>query len=59
MFREWLGGFCYAKEFDARRSELLGRLHELRGKDLACFCALGSECHADVLLELVSGLPHD
>ena len=24
---------------------------ELRGKDLACFCALDQPCHADVLLE--------
>ncbi len=24
---------------------------ELRGKDLACWCALDQPCHADVLLE--------
>lgn len=29
--------------------ELIRR--ELRGKNLACFCPLGSPCHADVLLE--------
>ena len=27
---------------------------ELSGKNLACFCALGSPCHADVLLELAN-----
>lgn len=27
---------------------------ELRGKNLACFCALDRPCHADVLLELAS-----
>lgn len=27
-------------------------LHELRGKNLACWCALDAPCHADVLLEL-------
>lgn len=27
---------------------------ELRGKDLACWCRVGSPCHADVLLELVN-----
>ena len=27
---------------------------ELRGKDLACWCPLGSPCHADVLLELAN-----
>ena len=29
-------------------------LDELRGKNLACWCALGSPCHADVLLELAN-----
>ncbi len=29
-------------------------LHELRGKNLACWCRIGSCCHADVLLELVN-----
>jgi Domain of unknown function (DUF4326) len=30
-----------------------GRLNldEIRGKDLACFCAEGEPCHADVLIE--------
>lgn len=28
---------------------------ELRGHDLACWCALGQPCHADVLLELANG----
>ena len=27
---------------------------ELRGKDLACFCALDKPCHADVLLEIAN-----
>ena len=27
---------------------------DLRGKNLACFCAIGSPCHADVLLELAN-----
>lgn len=26
-------------------------LHELKGKNLACFCPLDKPCHADVLLE--------
>lgn len=29
-------------------------LAELRGKNLACFCALDQPCHADVLLELAN-----
>ena len=28
---------------------------ELRGKDLVCWCALNSPCHADVLLRLANG----
>ena len=27
---------------------------ELRGKDLACWCPLDQDCHADVLLRLVN-----
>lgn len=27
---------------------------KLRGKDLACWCALDVPCHADILLELVN-----
>jgi hypothetical protein len=33
---------------------LLAELPTLRGKDLACWCPLGSPCHADVLLELAN-----
>lgn len=29
-------------------------LHELRGKDLACWCDLDGECHADVLIDLAN-----
>ncbi len=28
--------------------------HEIRGKDLACWCPVGSPCHADILLELAN-----
>lgn len=28
--------------------------HELRGKDLACWCKPGAPCHADVLLEIAN-----
>lgn len=30
---------------------------DLTGKNLACFCPLDQPCHADVLLELASGVP--
>lgn len=29
-------------------------IHELRGKNLACWCKPGEPCHADVLLELAN-----
>ena len=28
--------------------------HELRGKDLCCWCPLDQPCHADVLLEIAN-----
>lgn len=28
--------------------------HELRGKNLACWCSIGELCHADVLLEIAN-----
>lgn len=34
--------------------KIVDRLDELRGRDLACFCALDAPCHADVLLELAN-----
>lgn len=36
------------------RNELVRRLPELRGHDLACWCPLDQPCHADVLLELAN-----
>lgn len=38
-----------------RRQEILDNLHELKGKNLACWCAPGEPCHADTLLELANG----
>jgi Domain of unknown function (DUF4326) len=32
----------------------LADIEELRGKDLACWCALDAVCHVDVLLELAN-----
>lgn len=37
-----------------QREELLRRISELRGKNLACWCALDQPCHADVLLEIAN-----
>jgi hypothetical protein len=34
-------------------------LSELRGRDVACWCAIGSPCHADTLLELAAALDQE
>lgn len=45
---------------ESERSRLRPQLHELRGKDLACWCPVIDKngdyvpCHADVLLELAN-----
>lgn len=37
-----------------RQPHLLERLHELRGRDLVCWCKPAA-CHGDTLLELANG----
>ncbi|HEY2252648.1 MAG TPA: DUF4326 domain-containing protein [Planctomycetaceae bacterium] len=39
---------------DLWQRRVLNSLAELRGHDLACWCAPGKPCHADVLLELAN-----
>lgn len=41
-------------ESEAARQRILDNLDSLRGKDLACWCALDAPCHADVLLRLAN-----
>ena len=43
------------KEWLLQNKELLGYLHELKGKVLGCFCK-PKACHGDVLVELVNEL---
>ena len=53
---------CFRKELEwhIREGHLVEgvtfrqKLEELRGKNLACFCALDQPCHADALLELAN-----
>jgi hypothetical protein len=50
---------CDAKEEWRRRLNWglevkQGAITELRGKNLACWCPLARDCHADVLLELAN-----
>lgn len=53
MFRRWIEGERPDVEPE-RRQRLLASLRELKGKDLACYCPPGEECHADLLLELAN-----
>jgi hypothetical protein len=39
---------------DKQGKPLIDRISELKGKNLACFCAIGQPCHRDVLLRLAN-----
>lgn len=41
-------------ESERRRAAILSAMPALRGKNLACWCALDAPCHADVLLALAN-----
>ena len=61
-FADWLKGagsyggrdWWWGPESDARRQAILANLTKLRGHDLACWCPLDRECHADILLALAN-----
>ncbi len=36
------------------RCHFFAHIHELRGKDLACWCPAGDPCHADLLIEIAN-----
>lgn len=44
----------FRRRMDGMRAIGALNLSELRGKDLACWCALDQPCHADVLLEIAN-----
>lgn len=52
-FRRWLLE-CRPGSGKLERDLILERIEELRGKNLACWCPIGVQCHADVLLELAN-----
>ncbi len=60
LFRYMLQGvpsfaaFMFSTSILKNRLEILENIHELRGKNLACWCPLDQPCHADVLLELAN-----
>lgn len=51
LYRDWI-----TKSDDPHAVKMRGRLSELRGKKLLCWCELDQPCHADVLLELANGV---
>ena len=57
-FRVWLGRHWRenwdGEESGHRRARLLAGISSLRGKNLACWCALDQPCHADALLEIAN-----
>lgn len=53
-FRAWLQDVDVWPYGAEKREYILTHIHELKGKDLACFCPLSQACHADVLLELAN-----
>lgn len=57
MLAGYLTISCSAEVYHAQRAvrdHAAKHLPTLRGKNLACWCALGAPCHADVLLEIAN-----
>ena len=44
---------CHAN-MKAEKQYILTSLDQLKGKDLACWCSLDKQCHADFLLKLAN-----
>lgn len=53
-FGQWLKGDPDFTQHQERRTVILKRMPELRGKNLACFCHLDKPCHADILLRIAN-----
>lgn len=49
-FEDWLTDSVR----DPDNKSMMNNLHELKGKDLACWCKEGEPCHGDVLLKLAN-----
>jgi Domain of unknown function (DUF4326) len=50
LYRAWL----------ASRPDLLAAARaELAGRDLACWCPLDRPCHADILIDFITGARHE
>lgn len=57
-YREWLSGHDLEMwSHKEMREVLFAQLESIRGKNLACWCALHQSCHVDVLLEIANAAP--
>ena len=60
LYERWLTGAAAQPPHGVARAVILANLHQLRGKDLACWCPLVDmhanpvPCHAEVLLRLAN-----
>lgn len=63
MFKTLMGGLiCVSSDIQpnllmAYRAMVVSDRHQLKGKNLACWCSLDGPCHADVLLEVAAMRP--
>lgn len=60
LYRKLAAGFiCLStdniQEQQNARANMITARTDLRGRNLACWCALDKPCHADVLLEIANG----
>jgi hypothetical protein len=54
LFERWLTSPVTQVAHGVDRAVIRNSLHQLRGKNLACWCPLHEPCHADVLLALAN-----
>lgn len=52
LFEEYVNGNCYPLPFAPYN--IADIKNDLKGKNLACFCPVGSECHRTVLLKIAN-----
>lgn len=55
-YRRWLAGAAsHLSDVKAAQAPTFEEIRQrLKGKNLACWCAIGRPCHADVLLEIAN-----
>lgn len=54
-FQKWLEGVDFKDILQEQREKILVRLPFLKNKVLACWCRVGTPCHARVLFKLANG----